>query len=508
MADETDFKFDDRLRQQIHFDWGKYYKRLGKNGSARKQFVDSLSLKENAHGPMEQLSKCYLVRGDASNALDLANQCVKNCPKIARHKCHRNECIYDGNEFENCLVERYRMYDDKKPALGSLDAIKMTELTLEESIGNQTGSFLNKFRKAISELDKIEAETVDARPLWKVRRDKNECDVVSICSESNERKKESTTIDHPLHIYGVRKREKKNRSLYFSTPTIETFDFLSKLSNDQRLNFPPSEASSNSIKNAIEEELNVFKKFEDMLQQRQPIYAIKLLHSKNNKKFNKLAVLRTQETIEHRATNQLDRIKKLKDTDLFGLLTYAEDIITNFYLIKSVKVFPKKFEFLETIYNIIGTCYIDKISTNISTHCDYGSYSFRPDWTLSDHHGFLIPKKFNISPGFNDPTDHFIKRLRFAEIPIEKCYIYHQLSRLYFEREKFLESKEMADELINTSRSLNNYNWMLLGYLRILLVDDMLGDLENVKMNVEAIRKWKVNVKETIWNFLEKKLFQ
>lgn len=487
MVEETDFKFDDKLRQQIHYDWGKYYKRLGKNESAKKQFVDSLSLKENAHGPMEQLSKCYLERGDASKALELANQCLKNHPKITREKYHRNECIYDSNEFETCLVERYRMYHEKKPVLGSIDAIKMTELTLENSIGNQTGSFLNNFRSAITELDKIKAEVDDARPLWKIRREKKECDVLSVCSDSKELTKSQTIEHHPLELQRLRRKQIFFRSMYFSTPTIETQDYFKSLTDDHRLNFPPSKESTKFIRDAIEEELEVFKKFEKMLHQRHPIYAKKILQcKKNSEKFNDFALSRMQKTTENRAKSQLKRIQTMKDTNFSGLLAFVEDIMTNFYLIKSAKVFPKKSEFVDRIYNIIGACYIDKIQIPPRYHPSHIDELF--DSALSYRHGYVIPKKFNLLPGFKIPNDHFLKRLQYSDSPIEKCYIFHQLSRLYFEQEKFTESKEMGEELIRTSRSINNDTWLLLGYFRVMLVDATLGEVDYVKTNLEAAK--------------------
>lgn len=503
MADETGFKFDDKLRQQIHYDWGKHYKRLGKNGSARKQFLDSLSIKENAHGPMEQLSKCFLERGDAPKALEHANECLKNHPKITRQKYYRNECTYDCNEFETCLVERYKIWHEKNTALGSVDAIKMTELTLEDSIGNETGSFLDNFQSAISELDKIKAEPVDNRPVWKIRRDKGECDVVSICSDSDDLTK-SETNDHPLDIYRFRKKQKLDRSMYFSTPTIDTHDFLKDLINDPRLNFPPSEESAQTIRAAIGEELEVFKKFETMLRHRQPLYAKKMVkRKKNDKKFNGLAQLRMRETIDNRAKKQLENIQKMKtDTDLTGLLAFVEDVMTNFYLIKSVEVFPKKYEFLETIYNIVGNCYIDKIDVNPKNTPNDAYALFST--ALSYQHGFVVPKQFNLTSGYKNPNDHFLKRIQLSDNPIEKCYLYHQLSRHYFEREKYMESKEMGEELIKIATSSNNYIWMLLGYLRVMLVDASLGEFDNIKVNFEAVRKWKMNVKEPIWNFLEK----
>lgn len=504
MVEEIDFKFDDKLRHQIHFDWGKFFfKRSGKNESAKKQFLDSLSLKENALGPMEQLSKCYLVRGDAPKALEYANQCIKNHPKVAREKYHRNECIYDCNEFETCLLERYRMLIENKSSLGAVDAIKMTELTLEESIGTQTGSFLDNFRSAISELDKIKADVVDDRPVWKIRREKGECDVVSICSDSN-KLTEFKTIDHPLELCRFRKRQKSFRSMYFSTPTIDTFNFLENLTNDPRLHLPPCEESTQTIRNSAEEELEVFKKFETMLRHRQPMYAKRILQNNiNNKKFNAMALSRLKETIETRAKSQIERIQKMRCMGNFsGLLTFVEDIMTNFYLIKSVKVFPKKCEYMEIIYNIVGTCYIDKVEIPTKDTPDNPHALF--DSALSYRHTFATPKKFNIMPSSKNANNHFLRRLQYTDVPIEKCYIYHQLSRLYFEQEKYTESKEMGEELIKISSMLNNYTWMLLGHLRVMLVDASLGELDNLKRNVEAVRAWKNEVNQSIWTFLER----
>lgn len=503
MADESDFKFDDKLRQQIHYDWGKYYKRLGKNESARKQFFDSLSLKENAHGPLEQLSKCFLEKGDASKALEYANECLKNHPKIKREKYHRNECIYDCNEFEMCLVERYKMWQENNSALGSVDAIKMTELTLEKSIGNETGSFLDNFQNAISELDKIKADAVDTRPAWKIRRDKGECDVVSICSDSGDLTKSETDL-HPLDLYELRKKQKLFRSMYFTTPTIDTHDFLKSLTNDPRLNFPPSKESAQIIRNAIEKEIEVFKIFETMLRHRQPMYAKKIFQrKKNEKKFNKSALERMQKTTENRAKNQLKKVQQMRSaTDFSRLLTFVEDIMTNVYLIQSVKVFPKKYEFLETIYNIVGNCFIDNIAIPTKTSPS-GDASLLFESTFHYHLGFSIPKKFNLSPGFNHTSAHFLKRFQLSDLPVEKCYLLHQLSRLHFERKKYMESKEMGDEMIKISTSLNNFTWMLLGYVRVMLVDASLGAFADVKDKLEAMRAWKSNVKEPMWNFLE-----
>lgn len=507
MADETDFKFDDKLRQQIHYDWGKHYKRLGNNAAAQKQFLDSLSLKENAHGPTEQLSKCHLERGDAAKALDLANQCLKNHPRIARNKYNRNECIYDTNEFESCLVERYRMCSNTAPVLGAVDAIKMTELTLEDSIGNRTGSFLENFREAISELDKIEAETVDTRPLWKIRRDKGECDVLSVCSDSNE-EIDSEKIDHPLDLYRSRKQVKNIRSLYFSTPTIETYDFLLNVLNDSRLNFPPSEESSRMIKEAIGCELKIFKIFEKMLHQRHPIYAKKFLQRKNNKnkrKFDKATLSKTQEFIERRAWNQVEQINRMKNFDFPGLLKYVEELLTNFYLNKSERIFPKKIEYIEAICNIVGTCHIDQIQIR-SVPVQNSTYA-KLNAALNYHRGFSVPITFNVLPGFTNPIDHFQRRLQHSDNVVERCYIYHQLSRLYFEKKKYIESKEAAEELVGISTDCKNYVWMLLGNVRVMLIDAVLGDMDKVKAHMAGMEEWKANVKESVWNFLEKITF-
>lgn len=504
MVDETDFKFDDKLRQQIHYDWGMYYKRIGKNESARKQFLDSLSLKENAHGPMEQLSKCYLERGDALTALDYANQCLKNHPKITREKYHRNECIYDGNEFEKCLVERYKMWHENKTSLGAVDATKLTELTLEKSMGHEIGSFLNNFRDAIYELDKIKSEETESRPVWKFRREKGECDVVSVCSNS----KELTQLrpsDHPIDLCRSRRKKKISRSMYFSTPTIATYEFLNNLTNDSRLNFSRYEESTKIIKNAIEDELDIFKEFELMLRQRQPIYAKKAVQCKrNNKKFNYSSLLKMQETTQRQAAKQLQRVQKLKKTDFSGLLIFVEDIMTNFYLIKTVKVFPKKLDLLETIYNIVGIGYIDEIKTP-PPDTPNNVYSLFNS-AFSGHYQFVTPKKFVTEPGFNKPSDHFLKRLQYSKIPLEHCYIFHHLSRLYFDEEKYIESKETGQELIKISSSLNNYVWMLLGYLRVMLVDASLGEFESVRDNLENVRKWNEKINGRIWSFLEKSL--
>lgn len=499
MVEESDFKFDEKLRQQIHYDWGKYYKRLGKNADAKKQFLDSLSLKETAHGPMEQLSRCHLERGDAPEALELANQCLKNYPKITRTNTHRNECIYDNNEFEECLVEQYRLSHDKRPVIGLVDAIKLTELTLEGSIGIQTGSFSNNFRQALSQVAKIEPQPVDTRPLWKIRRDNGECDVLSVCSDSHKKLKKSETVDHPLDLYRSKKRQKRIRSMYFTTPTIDTHDFLMGLPNDPRFDFPPSDESTKVIGHAIEEELKVFGKFERMLHQRQPVYAKKILQKKrNSRKFNEETLQRLRDTTENLAKNQLIRIRTIPVDDLSGLLTSVEEIMTNFYMLKSENAFPKKLEFLETIYDIVGNRYINNIDTNPDPF-----YLMEDAFTRHDHN-FVLPQRFNLSPGFRNPVDHFMKRLECTEVPIERCHIVHQLSRVFFKQEKYIESKEMGEELVRTATSIENYNWMLLGHFRVIIINDALLDHDSVRRDVEEIRKFKSNVKLSICELLDR----
>lgn len=494
MVEESDFKFDEKLRQQIHYDWGKHYKRLGKNADAKKQFLDSLSLKENANGPMEQLSKCHLERGSAPEALDPANQYLKNYPRITRMNTHRNDCIYDCNEFEECLVEQYRLSHDKKPIIGLVDGIKLTELTLEGSIGNEMGSFLHK-------IDKIEAPVVDTRPLWKIRRSNGECDVISICSDSNERVKETETIEHPLDVYRSRKRQKRIRSMYFSTPTVGTYDFLKGLTNDPRFDFPPNEESTKAIQNAIAEELEVFEKFEKMLQHREPIYAKKILRKKrNSRKFSEQTLRTLQENIENIAKNQLVRIKNIKVADLSGLLTFVEEIMTNFYMLKSEKDFPKKLEFIDAIYNIVGNRYIDNIDTRSNSWLGLMEDAFSPH----HNHNFIVPKRFNLSPGLQNPVDHLLKRLQHTDVPIEKCHIVHQLSRIYFKQEKYAESKEMGEEIVKISTSMNNYTWMLMGHFRVMVVNDAFLDRDSVKLDVMAIRKFQSNVKSSLCDFLNR----
>ena len=171
------------LQQAIYRDWGIYYKSLGRVEAALNSFEASVALQDNDFRPLLERSICKMEDCDIKTAKLFADECLKFHQNKVKAQLQKSNCIYEENDFEQSLLEfsnTCRTFPKSKIGKNNMD---LSRHTIDKAIGHDTGSCLNNLRGPIKRLQKSYLHgQADKRPLWKILKEKNECDVVSIRS--------------------------------------------------------------------------------------------------------------------------------------------------------------------------------------------------------------------------------------------------------------------------------------------------------------------------------------
>lgn len=178
-----EFKMEPTLRYAVHRDWGLYYKKKHLLDSAQHHFTESYNLDESNILPLLERSCCKLQRSYVDDAIKDAEYCLKLNPVHLASLHQRNDCIYEQNNFEDSLKHTYNtlyLNDKIKNKIACTDKLITMNANLNHAIGSEGGPCLHKMRKEIAKIQKeASMRTFDKRAMWKILRDKGECDVIS-----------------------------------------------------------------------------------------------------------------------------------------------------------------------------------------------------------------------------------------------------------------------------------------------------------------------------------------
>lgn len=472
------FKASPKLQYTINKDIGVYYQRISRNDLAIEKFSTALELNENAHIPLKQMTLCKQQTADIDGALE----CIEKCIECDNNKIEiqniRNDCLYEQNNFEKSLIEYYNTKFCNEKARNANLGNELVDFTIQQSIGNQLGPCLNKMRKDIAKYykHKINKHT-DDRPIWKICKENNECDVVSL---------RSVTV--PL-VPPLKKKQNdlklSNRyTLYIDHSTAKDVLFLKKLCTDKRLHIPQIPDSSKKIMNVLSEQLKHVKIFEDMLWQRQPMYS---------KKYNKdtvkqyasqyCSLKRIQCQARREAFNCLTSIRKLATSNFSAMIKLVDKVMTEFFPFKTNRILARKAEFINEIYNIVGIAFMKRlivpntllqvplmhrlnILLEIPVEKKYKDISKIEKAFGENKH--LVDSTFLV---YRQKVEELEKRRSNCTELIERCYLCHELARLHLNQSEMDESKQLGFRIIDLAKLCGNNVWRCLGYLTILRVE-------------------------------------
>lgn len=473
------FQIDsDLIRASIQRDCGLYYKRRNMISKALHNFTDSLGYNSDSVQSKLQELKCNLELCNIMVAIDKGNELQSAHPDRIDVQYAYEQCKYDQNEFERCLaacrnVEHQFRPTINLPILGPSLATK----TINQSIGLESGPCLFKLQ---NQIDQYVEHKAACRPenlaLWKHRLANKECDVVSVDEPEK-------IFEGPLGRIRVAQKRKLMNTVYLGSNTAEDIEFLRKLRNDPRLTLRHTVDRAKSIQDLIDTNDMRVATWKTQLWHRKPLYA----HHTSSVAFRKATLYRRQYQTRRDIYQQLVYIRNNINTNFQTTLHYIEEMMSKYYSIKTLRVCPRKAEFVTDIFNLVG-------QTLLRRECVVPSDLMTVPVVERLAHLLQIPEEkkepvvdttgptYGDRSRFIDPDASdmiimpYMKRIRTLELqlkhsnfPEERCYLCYQIVDLHLIHRRMREAVEYSRRLLDDARG--NDPWTLIGYLSAIRSD-------------------------------------
>lgn len=512
-----EFNLKPPIRAAAHRDCGLYYKRKGRVSSAVEQFELALEDDPVGYQSLLERSRCQLDLGRVNDAIGAAESCLATYPNDMRAQLQLNECLYEKNWFEQSYAgfSNTRYNFPKRRAVN--DGPDLVKMTIDSSVGPQVGPCLLNMRGDIERYSKYKlSHVIDNRPRWKILRERGECDVVSITDALKR---------YVPKIEKMRNHRKRSNmhAIYMGMSTASDIQFLHSLKNDKRLYLPQTPHTNMKMKAALDEGMAVVDIYETMLWCRKPQYAKRYVKNPDAvKKVTEDALFRIQYQTRRDVFKQLVRIKELAKYDRDGLRNYVEDVISNYYSIKTKRVFPRKFEFISEIFNIVGLSYLDErtiVPNDLMQHPLKNRLAIllqipqekknEEDVASSGCNSFGVKSSY-VDPDMPDyayfaykhRVDEFEERLKRSRYPIECCYLAHELAELHMVQRKMDEPKQLAVKLVDQATESGNTAWLFLGHYTAARAELAAGQLAGCGAKLNYLADMLMDVDEFVGHFV------
>lgn len=468
---EIEFRLPQELQSVIYLSWGLQYKQAKQIDKAVLQFRRSAECSKNAAANIE-LIKCFMANDDYAGALDYAEHCEDLYENDTEILHLIRDCVYHRNHLEeakriSCNIQR-RFANDH---VGCIFA-DTTNLNISEGTASTAGPLLRQYARTEIRKTKIDPSLSDVHEVEAGTA--KECDVGSICDEE-----EVTATPWVKRKLSIRKKNKRIR--YFDATVNNALDFWTEILHKKQHIVNQFPRSSHKMTQILDISIKAVNMNEQMLWSRRPLYAQKNTHgpAANKVKLNELFYLRN--TTCRTAFSQLVTLKKMaQNTTTTKINSYVERIMTEFYAVTTEFIFPRKFEFINEVYNIVGLKYMAKaikIPHNILSLKKrvrlQSLLQIDDDDKMAG--GNTSKQPFLVDQQITKQTDHrfsFIKqcsyfqeRLLCSQYCIEKVYLNHRLSCLYWRERKLDECQKYGEACICHAEQCRNHVWTFLGHV-------------------------------------------
>lgn len=343
-----------------------------------------------------------------------------------------------------------------------------------------------------------ELGVIDDRPTWKILRDREQCDAVSIRTIE----KKSKHILEKVQSEQIRKTFSQ-KYLHNGWRDIE---FLESLKTDKRLILKQTPISSKVLHEICDDSCSQALTSLKMLQARQPIYTKthKMCPDEQLRlEIKNVHLNRVQYQTRRDVFNQLDEIKKLRTKgDLKKLVKFVENVMGEYYEIKTNRIFPRKFEFINEVYNILALAYLDKLQIPsdffeteqsnkmfaiLNIPIENEKLEVKP--IFGDKSTFKVPDEPDYAYlAYKKITTKLENRLPHTKYPIERCYLYHEIARHHLTQCKVDEAKLMAKRVLFEAEKISNSAWLILGILIIVKADTIQRNCDKTRLSLIGLR--------------------
>lgn len=169
------------------------------------------------------------------------------------------------------------------------------------------------------------------------------------------------------------------------------------------------------------------------------------------------------------------------------LIKIAEHELGVSYQIRPEKLMPRRIEFTLDICNLIGLAHLDKLKLPQSLE--------RPDKlaylaTVLDvstaDKNVILPYVFGDQKTYRDPAkpdtsflvfkrniNRLEERLKYSNVPVEKCHLYHEIGKQNLTQGKFDEARIYARRVVDEASEAGSYLWRFIGHILSCRADVM-----------------------------------
>lgn len=524
----TEFTVVPSLQYATHRDWGDYYKRRGQLSLATEHFETAFQINKAAFIPLLERSRCAQFAGQLADAVAKADECLALYPDtIAAHN-QRTACIYDDNQFEQSLSAYYNTFYEKhtKHPTDHHD-IETGASTIHRAIA-PPGCLLN-IRTKINRLQSAKhkqhqtAEGEFRPPMWKILRDNNDkCDVFSLDEKrehllSNYYRPNKRCELSPLE---QRRRDLNLRlkhTMYLHPNTTKDIQLLQSLMTDERLNLRQTAGSAEQMRNTISKHCAQIDQIEDMLYKREPFHA---RHAGPNGRLcaenKRIGLQRLQAQARRDSFNFLATVKQLYAAgNVAPMFDFIEQIMTDYFPLKTLRILPRKWEIMDDIYNIAGMAYMRKLvvppdllqlphSRRMAALLQIPiEHKHTGNMQASKEFGVRKPKLLNSYVRYRRECSSLESRLRYSSYPLERCYLFYKIANLHVAERNLDEAVQMGKHMLEQALLCDNKLWEFLSLLVIVRAKSVLGQLGIVQKKLSSMYDMKDHLDTTIRHFVQ-----
>ncbi|XP_063704016.1 uncharacterized protein LOC134833581 [Culicoides brevitarsis] len=502
------FDFPERQQKFIHHQWGQHYQRHGEFEAAIENYEKSKEIRDEREfcETLHDLGRTFLQKTE----VEKAKKTLKGTKCKENHRNNLLECdiLFDGNEFEkNLICTNNKKREVKDPSYKSYDfqeRIDVTEEIFRHTIDDKAGDCLLEHRKIIPKL--IFDSDIDPRPLWKQRRDQNQCDVMSVLDLQ----------EKIPHLKDLQRKEQNTRfvSQVCLGPAWEDLFFLRDLPKHKAFILPQAKGSETPLKEIINESYSKAQKNLKMLHARNPIYTYKKIMFRSPElgaKTKEKNLFRDMYQNRRDAFTQLARVRRLrKEKNVEKLVNYTEKVLSEFYQTKSIKRFPRKFEFVTELCNIVALAFVEqlRIPPNLMVvplrermHLLFDVQMVQEkfdeiEYEFGNRSTYRDPLKVDTSfMSYKKKKTHLEQRLACVEYGIEEIYLLHEIARNDFLNDKLDDSKLFAGRCEQRAEEIGSFIYKFLAILMQLKADITATNVEKQSDQLKKLKSAVVPLK-------------
>lgn len=495
------FMMDEAVQEQIFYEYAFYFRRKGLLSETIHYVNESLKhsqrpkkpiyptegekFKEDAldaaqHQYLER-SRAELEKSHPKRAIDTMLTGLANDASNPIYKYQHMLAVHQNRQIEEAYKLAFNQldhstYHEKINLNHLIDHIKHN---INHAIGDSAGACLINQLAIIKKFQTLRAEIIiDDRPRWKQLLEAGKCDADSLGHEIEK-------IPSPLEVMRKKHRHVVLNSRYFGV-AAQDVNFLINLETDKRIISSPKPDSTAKLHNIIKNTNKKLLCYRDFLEVQQPLYSILHLQYRNSEdmeKAKKQNLILLQYKAFRDTMTHLDKIHARR-YNVAKLTTFINDIIHNFYTIKTRRVLPRKFEIMSEIFNIYAMSELTtlRVPEGIGEMTPFRAlvktldpdYMFEEDIVVDQSDPPFGQRSNRKDPNLPDPffmnrvkkLSKTSNRLLFALYPVERCYLTLEMAKTNFELLKLDEARNCANRVISIhSEECLNWPYKFLAFI-------------------------------------------